>query len=136
MNSSIIIGYSFLTALILVFYIFTYRNIFGSLSGIIFWISFLIFSYIANFAVNSIIQYTNCSDVYLGQTSMNSIWVPIFSLLFSIISSIGFFKNAIIGALPVNAQGDSDLYIKIYYMFWAGIFGQMLSGGFNSSCKK
>jgi hypothetical protein len=67
---------------------------------------------------------------------MNSIWVPIFSLLFSIISSIGFFKNAIIGALPVNAQGDSDLYIKIYYMFWAGIFGQMLSGGFNSSCKK
>ena len=100
MNSSIIIGYSFLTALALVFYVLTYNNLFSGspmmMVSIVYWLIYLVYAYFMNFAVNSAIQYSSCSTVDIGQTAINSIWVPIFSVVFLGISSIGFFKNAIL----------------------------------------
>ena len=134
-----IIGYSFGNALLLVVFIFAYNMFFLNNNRIVFWVVFLIFGFAMNFLFNSLAQLNSCENVNIEHVAKNSIWVPLWMLIFLGLSSIGILSNPVRSALPVSVQMKGDVevnsYVNAYYMFWAGLFGQMLSTGFSMSCQ-
>ena len=141
-SASTIAGLSVAWALLLASYVLAYNMtlgcspIFGRTS--VFWVTFLLWGAFLNFAGNAIIQLTSCDKVNYEHILKNTGWIPGFMLFFLGISYIPFFSSAVEKALPesVHRVGTREVvsYTNAYYMFWAGLFGQMLSGGFSSMC--
>jgi hypothetical protein len=141
-SAGTIAGISVVWALLLATYVLAYNKTLGCTSiftnTTVFWITFLLWGTFLNFAGNAVIQISSCDKVNYEHILKNSGWIPGLMLFFLGVSYMPFFSTAVGKALPesVHRIGEREVisYTNAYYMFWAGLFGQMLSGGFSSMC--
>jgi hypothetical protein len=141
LTSGSIAGISFGMALLVILYIPIYNLIAGcNSSRRVFWITFILWGWLVNFAGNAIIQSTACENVDYSQITFNALTIPTFMLIFAGISFIPFFSTAVEKALPLKivqvGPQEVGAYTIAYYIFWAALFGQMISGGISSACPK
>jgi hypothetical protein len=137
-----ITGISLVWALLLSLYILIYNTTLGCRpffsKPYVFWITFFLWGTLLNFAGNTIIQASSCNSLNYEHIIKNSGWIPGLMAFFLGVSYMPFFRTAVENVLPesVHKVGEREVvsYTNAYYMFWAGLFGQMLSGGFSSMC--
>jgi hypothetical protein len=141
-STSAIVGISFGIALLLCTYILAYNLTIGCSPFFsrptVFWITFFLWGLTVNFMGNLFVQLSSCDRVNYEHILKNIFWIPGFMAVFLGLSSLPFFSGAVEKALPASvlAIGPREVvaYTNAYYMFWAGLFGQMISGGFSSMC--
>lgn len=101
------------------------------------WIFLPTLGYGIAIAINCALQYISCGTINISQLAIGSIPVLLSILGFLVLSLIGFVQAPIAIALPLRYQ---PMYGKIlavaFYMFWAGMFGEAISGGFAQGCGK
>ncbi len=141
-STGAIVGIALTIAILLSTYVLIYNMTIGC-SGIftspfVFWFTFFAWGLAINFLGNLFVQLSSCDRVNYEHIFKNSGWIPGMMALFFGLSYVPFFSTAVEKALPasVHAVGPRETasYTNAYYMFWAGLFGQMLSGGFSSMC--
>ena len=141
-STGAIVGIAFSIAVLLSTYILFYNIAFGC-SGFfgrpsVFWVTFFLWGLTINFLGNLFIQLSSCERVNYEHIIKHAGWIPGLMAVFLGLSYAPFFSGAVEKALPasVHAVGPREAvsYTNAYYMFWAGLFGQMISGGFSSMC--
>jgi hypothetical protein len=94
-----------------------------------------IFGYGFAFGLNSFTQYVSCGNVNPSQIALGSIPVPVSIFLFLLLSLSGIVRAPIQSAVPLTLRLKYGGIVAItYYMFWAGMFGEAIAGGFSQSC--
>jgi hypothetical protein len=84
---------------------------------------------------NSFLQYVSCGSVNPTQIALGSIPVIVSILLFLLLSLSGIVRAPIQSAVPLVLRLKYGGIVAItYYMFWAGMFGEAIAGGFSQSC--
>jgi hypothetical protein len=141
-STAAIIGIAATIAVLLSTYVLVYNMTIGC-SGIftrpaVFWFTFFLWGIAVNFLGNLFIQLSSCDRVNYEHIFKNSGWIPGLMAVFLGLSYVPFFSGAVEKALPASIHAVSSReavsYTNAYYMFWAGLFGQMMSGGFSSMC--
>jgi len=88
-------------------------------------------------AINSALQYISCGTINISQLALGGIPVLISIVLFLLLSLLGFVQAPIAMALPLRYQPMYGTILAVaFYMFWAGMFGEAISGGFAQGCGK
>lgn len=99
------------------------------------WIVLPVLGYLAAVGINSSIQYTSCSQMMVGSLFATSASVPIAIFLFLLLSSIGFVSSPIVSATPLAMRMQyGPMFAVMFYMFWAGMFGEGIAGGLSQIC--
>ena len=113
--------------------ILNYMNIH---SNLYLWIILIVVSYILAFSLNATVQLIVCKQIYPVSLAKNSLWLPVFVAFFLGLSYIGFLSWAIEGCLPSEMDSFTKQGIShAFYIFWGGMYGQLLSSGFAQSCR-
>lgn len=99
------------------------------------WLVLPSLGYVIALGLNSINQYVTCKTVRPGQIAITSVPIPIAIFIFLLLSLISFIRTPIEMAVPMNYKAQYGGLIAIaFYMFWAGMFGEGLAGGFSQAC--
>jgi len=110
-----------------------------SYSGIHFhllkWIFLPTLGYGIALGINCALQLISCGKTNISQIAIGGIPVLISIVGFLLISMIGFVRAPIASALPAQYQLAYGTILSVaFYMFWAGMFGEAISGGFAQGC--
>ena len=85
--------------------------------------------------LNSLNQYLTCKTIRPGQIAITSVTVPIAIFGFLLLTLIPFIRTPIEMAVPTEYMARyGGLIALAFYMFWAGMFGEGIAGGFSQSC--
>jgi hypothetical protein len=99
------------------------------------WVFLPIFGYCVSLGLLSAVNIGACGSVNLPLVARASIFTLGSVVAFLGISSLGFFQNFIMSALPFNLQQSFGvIFATAFYMFWAGLYGGAFGTGFASSC--
>ena len=85
--------------------------------------------------MNLLIQHVTCGRVNYKQIAIGSTAIPVAILLFLLLTMAGIVRAPVVDAVPLAYKlqyGES--FAVAFYMFWAGMFGEAVSGGFAQSC--
>jgi len=109
-----------------------------SLSGTAFkWLLLPTFGYMTAIGLNSFTQYVSCGTIKPSQIAIGSISVLVSIYFFLLLSLLGFIRAPIQAVLPLVLQPKYGEVIAVsFYMFWAGMFGEAIAGGFAQGCGK
>lgn len=93
-------------------------------------------SFVLGLFFNSLLQYMGCSSLNFSQIALNSLFSPAFASFF--IALCGFVpdvESPIRAVLPLTL---TPVYQKAisqgFYVFWSGLYGQVLASGFVQVC--
>ncbi len=101
------------------------------------WIFLPIFGYLSSFGILSALNYTSCGSISIPIVARSAIFTVAAVIGFLLLSSLEFFRNFIIPALPYTLQESIGPTLAVaFYMFWAGMYGTAFGAGFASSCGK
>ena len=86
--------------------------------------------------LNTLIQYLSCGKLNFVQIVLNSLLGPfLVSAVLLLLSALPFIENPVYDILPVSL---SPLYQKAisqgFYIFWAGLYSQVIAAGFAQVC--
>jgi hypothetical protein len=99
------------------------------------WIFLPTLGYGIALGINCALQYISCNSIKISQIAIGTIPVALSILVFLLISTLGIVQAPIQMALPIRYQPVYGTILAIaYYMFWAGMFGEAISGGFAQGC--
>jgi hypothetical protein len=91
--------------------------------------------YTVALGINSATQYISCKSLKLEQIAITSSTIPIAIYLFLLLTLISFIRKPIEMAIPMSYKAQyGGLLAVAFYMFWAGMFGEGLAGGFSQNC--
>jgi|LauGreDrversion4_2_1035121.scaffolds.fasta_scaffold889796_1 hypothetical protein len=87
--------------------------------------------------LNSIVQYSSCGTIQLGKiasiSSINLVAIGA-AILLTLFSAV---RSPIVSAIPYAYQASYGGILALsFYMFWAGMFGEAISGGMSQLCPK
>lgn len=86
--------------------------------------------------INSATQYITCKQINIEQIAISSTTIPVAIYAFLLLTLISFIRKPIEMAVPVSYQAQyGGLFAIAFYMFWAGMFGEGLGGGFSQACQ-
>jgi hypothetical protein len=100
------------------------------------WLVLPTLGYCVALGLNSVTQYVSCNgSVNINQISLGSIPVVISIYTFLLLTLLAFVRAPIQSALSPNLRLKYGTTFSIaFYMFWAGMFGEAVSGGFAQGC--
>jgi phosphate/sulfate permease len=100
------------------------------------WVLLPTLGYIIAIGFNSLIQGVSCKNVEFYQIAVGSLPVLTFIYFFLLLTLLGFVRAPIQSAVPLRYRQIYGGILSIgFYMFWAGMFGEAVSGGFAQICK-
>lgn len=99
------------------------------------WILLPTLGYGLALAINTGVQQVFCKKSNVRQIAIGSTTVPVAILLFLSLLMLGFIRAPVEQAVPLQyrLQYGSSMALA-FYMFWAGMFGEALAGGFAQAC--
>ena len=99
------------------------------------WILLPTLGYALALTINSGVQQVFCKKVSIKQIATGSTVIPIAILLFLGLTMLGIVRSPVEQAVPLayRLQYGSTMALA-FYMFWAGMFGEALAGGFAQAC--
>ncbi len=99
------------------------------------WLILPAIGYMIALGINSATQYISCKTLKLEQIAITSSTIPIAIYVFLLLTLITFIRKPIEMAVPVTYKAQYGGLLAIaFYMFWAGMFGEGLAGGFSQTC--
>jgi hypothetical protein len=100
------------------------------------WIALPALAYCIALGLNAIVQLVSCGSIRIKQLAVGAVSVPAAVLGFLVLSLIPFVRAPISQILPQKYSEMSDYVALLFYMFWAGMFGEAMAGGLAQSCSK
>lgn len=92
-------------------------------------------AYITSLGINSLVQYLQCQKVNMGQVAAVSAITPGFVGVFGVLAYyLPIIRGPIESLVPLGTQESKDLWGYLFYLFWAGMYGQAVASGLLSSC--
>jgi hypothetical protein len=139
LNSTLRLVFSLAQGILLVFSTIFIYMMFGELNQPSTWFLLLLLtavSYGVSVFLNMIIQYLACSKINAVQLmSASGIPAGVTAAVIVALALFPIFVTPVVGVLP---EALSPLYKKAigqgFYMFWAGLYGQLLASGFVQVC--
>jgi hypothetical protein len=100
------------------------------------WLVLPTLGYCVALGLNAVTQYVSCNGaINISQLSLGSIPIVLSIYFFLLLSLFGFVRAPIQSALSMNLRLKYGTTFAIaFYMFWAGMFGEAISGGFAQGC--
>lgn len=99
------------------------------------WFILPVLGYGVTFGFNAGVQLLTCKSINFQQIASASAFTPGLVLLGLLLTLSGFVRSSIEMAVPLAARLQYGPVAAIaFYMFWAGMFGGALGGGFAMSC--
>ena len=137
LNGTLRVIFSLAHAVLLVFCIIFVFVSFGELTSV--WNLLLIVpavSFVLGLFFNSLTQYMGCSSVNFAQVSLNSLFSPALATFFILLCRfIPDIESPILSVLPSTLTPVYQRAISQgFYMFWSGLYGQVLASGFVQVC--
>ena len=85
--------------------------------------------------MNASVQQVFCKKVAIKQIAIGSTVIPVAILSFLGLTMLGIVRAPVEQAVPLayRLQYGSSMALA-FYMFWAGMFGEALAGGFAQAC--
>jgi hypothetical protein len=101
-----------------------------------------VLSYIASIFLHAFLQYIYCGAVSVSAISLAASMSPMFIAIFSLLSYfVSFLRTPVtqlFAELPQDSPEDAkfarELWGYVFYIFWAGLYGQTVASGMISSC--
>jgi hypothetical protein len=91
--------------------------------------------YAIGIGLNLLVQQVSCGKVNYKQIAVGTTAIPLAILLFLLLSSAGIVRAPVVDAVPLAYKLQYGASFAVaFYMFWAGMFGEAISGGFAQSC--
>ena len=138
MASSQILGLSFAMGLSLlaITMIFGWlSNTYNWSSNFLKWVLLPAFGYSIAIGLNSLNQYMTCKTLRPGQIAITSVTIPIAIFGFLLLTLLPFIRMPIEMAVPTEYMARYGGVVAVaFYMFWAGMFGEGIAGGFSQAC--
>lgn len=140
LNSTLRLVFSLAQGILLVFCTILIYVTFGEMNQPSTWFLLLLLT-VLSFGVaiflNMIIQYLACSKINIIQLlSASGIPAGITAAVVAVLAMFPFFESPVVGVLP---EALTPLYKKAisqgFYMFWAGLYGQLMASGFVQVCR-
>jgi hypothetical protein len=101
------------------------------------WLLLPTLGYCIALGLNLFMQYVSCGKVFVEQIALGSIPVLVSILIFLLLTLVGFVRAPIQSAVPLVLREKYGGILSIgFYMFWAGMFGEAISGGIAQGCGK
>lgn len=101
------------------------------------WIGLPLFGYLIAFGLNAGIQQLTCGSIRPGQIALVSGCIPLAIVSFLVLMLSSFVRSPIVDAVPLAYRlSYGTVFALAFYMFWAGMFGEAIAGGFVQSCPK
>jgi hypothetical protein len=101
------------------------------------WLLLPTVGYMIAIGLNGFTQYVSCGTVNPYQIAIGSIPVVLSIFFFLLISLAGIVRAPIQSAVPLVLQPKYGEVVAVgFYMFWAGMFGEAIAGGFAQGCGK
>lgn len=137
LNSTLRVIFSLSHAVLLVFCIIFVFVTFGETISI--WTLLMIVppvSFALGFFFNALLQYMGCSALNFSQIILNSLFSPGLATFFLLLCRfVPDIESPIRSVLPLTL---TPVYQKAisqgFYMFWSGLYGQVLASGFVQIC--
>ena len=138
MASGITIGISFAVAISLagisLFLSWVSAN-YGFNMDILKWFLLPTLGDLVTLGLNMFLQQVSCKKSSIKQIAIASSPVPIAILFFLLITLAGFVRAPIESAVPLLYRIKYGPSMALaFYMFWAGMFGEGIAGGFAQGC--
>lgn len=101
-----------------------------------------VLSFLSSIFLNAFLQYIYCGAVSVSAISLAASMSPMFIAIFSLISYfVSFLRTPVtqlFAELPQDSPEDAkfarELWGYVFYIFWAGLYGQTVASGMISSC--
>jgi hypothetical protein len=100
------------------------------------WIVLPALGYCIALGLNTSVQLISCGSIRIKQLAVGALSVPAAVLVFLLLTLIPFVRLPIAQILPQSYRSMGDYLSLIFYMFWAGMFGEAMAGGLAQSCSK
>lgn len=126
-------GIIMVAIVVLLNWLIKYANISGTL---IQWFALPTLAYGIALGLNVFVQSVSCDTIQIKQLAVGAVSVPAAVLGFLLISLLPFVRAPISQILPSSYRNNGDYVALIFYMFWAGMFGEAMAGGLAQSCSK
>ena len=131
---SIAVGFSLVAAVFMFSYITKTLGFGGTPLQ---WIGLPLFGYLVAFGLNTGIQQLSCGRIQPGQIALVSGLIPLAIVIFLALTLSSFIRSPIVDAVPLSYRlSYGKIFALAFYMFWAGMFGEAVAGGFIQSCPK
>lgn len=114
-------------------WVVNYTKISGTLLQ---WIVLPALAYCIALGLNTSVQLISCGSIRIKQLAVGALSVPAAVLGFLVLTLIPFVRLPISQILPLKFRSMGDYIALIFYMFWAGMFGEAMAGGLAQSCAK
>lgn len=112
-----------------------YPNLFEMYPYWVFLLVIPIIAYISSLGINTLLQYIQCQKVNMGQVAAASAIPPVFAAGFAILVRwFPFLLKPIEELSSPESFISKDLWGYLFYLFWAGMYGQAVASGLLSSC--
>lgn len=139
LNSTIRFVFSLSHGILLVFGIIFVYVLFGETRFPSIWMLMGIFtaaSFVIGFFLNTLIQYLACSKINVVQVaSASGIPAGITAAVIGLFGILPSIESVVYSVLPETL---TPIYKKSisqgFYLFWSGMYGQLISSGFAQSC--
>jgi hypothetical protein len=101
-----------------------------------------VLSFLSSIFLNGFLQYIYCGAVSVSAISLAASMSPMFIAIFSLLSYfVSFLRTPVtqlFAELPQDSPEDAkfarELWGYVFYIFWAGLYGQTVASGMISSC--
>jgi hypothetical protein len=108
---------------------------YGTNSKVIRWLLLPTLGYGITVGLNTFVQSTRCPRIDMKQIGLTGLAVPLSVVLFLLLTLVGFIRAPIESAVPLQYRlQNGEMTAIAYYMFWAGMFGEAIAGGFAQAC--
>ncbi len=92
-------------------------------------------AYITSLGINTLVQFLQCQKISMGQVAGVSLITPGFVTVFSLLTYyIPFLRGPIESLIPEDRADMKDRWAYLFYLFWAGMYGQTVASGLLTSC--
>ncbi len=99
------------------------------------WILLPTLGYVVALGINSLVQQMFCGKINIKQLAVGATTIPIAVVLFLLLMLLGFVRAPVVQAVPLAYRMQYGATMALaFYMFWAGMFGEGLAGGFAQAC--
>jgi Zn-dependent protease len=101
-----------------------------------------VFSFLTSMFLNWFLQYMYCGSVNVNTISLGASFSPMLVVLLSVVSYfLPFLRTPVtqlISELPQESPEEAkfarELWGYVFYIFWAGLYGQTVASGMVAAC--
>lgn len=92
-------------------------------------------AFVSSMGINTLLQFIQCQKINMGKVAIASTITPAFSAFFGIIIYwFPFFRKPVEDLVPMDSTSPRDMWGFLFYLFWAGMYGQAVASGLLTSC--